>query len=158
MEAKAKQKTRKTLTLNTLSPLTRRKKSKRLGRGDGSGHGGTATKGHKGQRARAGGYHKIGFEGGQMPMARRLPKRGFTSRSTKEIGIVNLEKLALLSVGTEVNLELAKKNGWVSNKAKCLKILGNGELKHSLIIKADKISSSAKEKIEAAGGTFEFLT
>ncbi|OGQ47978.1 MAG: 50S ribosomal protein L15 [Deltaproteobacteria bacterium RIFCSPLOWO2_02_FULL_46_8] len=155
MEAKAKQKTRRTLTLNTLSPLTRRKKSKRIGRGDGSGHGSTATKGHKGQRARAGGYHKIGFEGGQMPMARRLPKRGFTSRSTKEIGIVNLEQLAPLSKGTEVNLDLAKKSGWVSNKTQYLKILGNGELKHPLTIKADKVSKSAKLKIEAAGGSVE---
>ena len=149
----AKRKTRQALTLNTLRPLTKRPKSKRLGRGDASGHGGTASKGHKGQRARAGGFHKRNFEGGQMPMVRRLPKRGFTNIFRKEFGIVNLEKLAKLPKGTEVNLELAKKNGWVPSKVKALKILGDGELKHPLTIKADKVSKSAKSKIEAAGGT-----
>lgn len=144
----------KTLTLNTLAPVTYRKAPKRRGRGDASGHGGTSTRGHKGQKARAGGYHKVSFEGGQMPMARRLPKRGFTNIFRKELGIVNLEKLATLPKGTEVTLDLAKEKGWVSNKAQELKILGDGELKHPLKIKTAKVSKTAKAKIEAVGGTF----
>lgn len=143
-----------TVTLNTLSPVTYRKGPKRRGRGDASGHGGTSTRGHKGQKARAGGYHKMNFEGGQMPLARRLPKRGFTNIFRKEIGIVNLEKLSKLPKGTEVTLDLAKEKGWVSNKAQELKILGDGELKHPLKIKTAKVSKTAKSKIEAAGGTF----
>ncbi|MDO8526212.1 MAG: 50S ribosomal protein L15 [Deltaproteobacteria bacterium] len=138
--------------VGNLSPVTRRKKKKRLGRGDASGHGGTSTKGHKGQTARAGGYHKVDFEGGQTPMMRRLPKRGFTNIFRKRIGIVNLEQLALLPKGTEVTLDLAKEKGWVSNKAVELKILGVGDLKHPLTIKAGRVSKSAKQKIEAAGG------
>jgi len=144
----------KTLTLNTLAPVTYRKKPKRRGRGDASGHGGTSTRGHKGQKARAGGYHKSNFEGGQMPLARRLPKRGFTNIFRKELGIVNLEKLATLPKGTEVTLDMAKEKGWVSNKAQELKILGDGELKHPLKIKTARVSKTAKAKIEAAGGTF----
>ena len=136
------------LTLNNLSPETRRKKRKRIGRGDGSGHGGTATRGHKGQKARAGGYHKRGFEGGQMPLSRRLPKRGFTNIFRRLVGIVNLDQLATLPKGTEVTLELAKEKGWVSNKAEHLKILGRGELKHPLKIKTALMSQSAKAKIE----------
>ncbi|MDP2599664.1 MAG: 50S ribosomal protein L15 [Deltaproteobacteria bacterium] len=143
-----------TTTLNTLSPVTYRKSPKRRGRGDASGHGGTSTRGHKGQKARAGGYHKMNFEGGQMPLARRLPKRGFTNIFRKELGIVNLEKLSTLPKGTEVTLDLAKEKGWVSNKAQGLKILADGELKHPLKIKTAKVSKAAKAKIEAAGGTF----
>lgn len=139
------------LKLNNLSPLTPRPKRKRVGRGEGSGHGGTSTRGHKGQKSRAGGFHKRGFEGGQMPMVRRLPKRGFTNIFRKEVGIVNLEKLNDLPVGTEVTLALAKEKGWVSNRAESLKILGKGELKHPLVIKADKISKSALEKIKKHG-------
>lgn len=144
-----------TLRLNNLSPVTRRKRRKRLGRGDASGHGGTSTRGHKGQKARAGGFHKRGFEGGQMPLIRRLPKRGFTNIFRKKIGAVNLEKLSALPAGTEVTLALAKEKGWVSNRADILKILGEGELQHPLIIKADKISKSAKDKIGKAGGRYD---
>ena len=140
-----------TTLLNSLSPVTYRQSRKRRGRGDASGHGGTSTRGHKGQKARAGGYHKVNFEGGQMPMARRLPKRGFTNIFRKNVGIVNLQQLALLPKGTEFDLKSAKERGWVPNKAESLKILGNGELKHALTIKADKFSQSAKAKLEKAG-------
>lgn len=143
------------LKLNNLSPLTPRPKRKRVGRGEGSGHGGTSTRGHKGQKSRAGGFHKRGFEGGQMPMVRRLPKRGFTNIFRKEVGIVNLEKLNDLPVGTEVTLALAKEKGWVSNRAESLKILGKGELKHPLVVKTDKISKSALEKIKKIGAQYE---
>src|SRR3989338_3616756 len=102
------------MRLNELKPVYRQKNRKRRGRGDASGHGGTSTKGHKGQKARAGGFHRRGFEGGQMPLMRRIPKRGFTNIFRKRIGIVNLEKLALLPKGTEVTLSLAKEKGWVS--------------------------------------------
>lgn len=146
------------LTLNNLRPVTPRKKRKRLGRGDASGHGGTSTKGHKGQKARAGGFHKRGFEGGQMPLSRRLPKRGFTNVCRVLVGIVNLEQLSLLEKGTEVTLDLAKQKGWVSNKAERLKILGDGELKQTLTIAAHKVSGSAKEKIEKSGSTLKLLT
>lgn len=149
----AQPKKMKTTLLNSLSPVVPLQKRKRRGRGDASGHGGTSTRGHKGQKARAGGYHKLGFEGGQMPMVRRLPKRGFTNIFRKEIGIVNLKKLAELPKGVEVTLALAKEKGWVSNRAKSLKILGEGELKHPLVIKADKVSKTARAKIEAAGGS-----
>lgn len=145
------------LTLNTLKSLVRRPNPKRLGRGDASGHGGTSTRGHKGQKSRSGGYHKTAFEGGQMPLARRLPKRGFTNIFRKSVGIVNLEKLAELEKGTEVTLDLAKEKGWVSNKADILKILGDGELKHSLTILAHKVSESAKKKIEKSGSTLKLV-
>lgn len=142
-----------TLRLNNLSPVHRRKKRKRVGRGDGSGHGGTSTRGHKGQKARAGGFHKRGFEGGQMPLLRRLPKRGFTNIFRRIVGIVNLERLNTLPKGTEVTLALAKEKGWVPNRSEVLKILGTGDLQQALNVKAEKISKSAKAKIEAVGGT-----
>lgn len=142
-----------TLRLNNLSPVHRRKKRKRVGRGDGSGHGGTSTRGHKGQKARAGGFHKRGFEGGQMPLLRRLPKRGFTNIFRRIVGIVNLERLNTLPKGTEVTLALAKEKGWVPNRSEVLKVLGMGELKQALNVKAEKVSKSAKVKIEAVGGT-----
>src|SRR3989338_130923 len=127
------------MRLNELKPVYRQKNRKRRGRGDATCHGGTSTRGHKGQKARAGGFHRRGFEGGQMPLARRLPKRGFTNIFKKEVGIVNLEQLATLKKETEVTLELAKKKGWVPNNATLLKILGDGELKQPLNIKAHQI-------------------
>lgn len=143
------------MKLNTLSPIFPRKRNKRLGRGDASGHGGTATKGHKGQKARAGGFHKRGFEGGQMPLARRLPKFGFTNFTRKEIGIVNLWQLATLPKGAEVTLAFCQEKGWVRGHAEGLKVLGVGELKHPLKIIAGGCSALAKKKIEAAGGSIE---
>lgn len=148
---------KKSLLLSNFAPVTRRHRKKRIGRGDGSGHGGTATKGHKGQRARTGTGGKLGFEGGQMPLMRRLPKRGFTNIFRKTFGIVNLDQLATLPEGTEVTLDLAKQKGWVPGKVQFLKILGDGDLKHSLKIKANKISQGAKSKIEQSGSTLELL-
>lgn len=145
------------LTLNTLKSLVRRPSPKRLGRGDASGHGGTSTRGHKGQKSRSGGYHKTAFEGGQMPLARRLPKRGFTNIFRKMVGIVNLETLSGLEKGTEVTLDLAKEKGWVSNKAEILKILGDGELKTALTLVAHRVSKTAKEKIEKSGSTLKLV-
>jgi len=146
------------IRLNNLSPEHPRKNRKRRGRGDASGHGGTSTRGHKGQKARAGGYHKRGFEGGQMPLIRRLPKRGFTNIFRKEVGIVNLDTLSLLSKDQEVTLALVKEKGFVPNRAEILKILGFGELKHPLIIKAHRASKTAEEKIKKAGGTLTLLS
>ncbi len=141
------------MQLNELKPITPRKRQKRLGRGDGSGHGGTSTKGHKGQKARAGGFHKRGFEGGQMPLARRTPKRGFTNIFRRQWGIVNLSQLATLPKGTEVHLALIKEKRWVPGKVTGFKVLANGDLKHALNIKANQVSEQARKKIEKAGGT-----
>lgn len=137
-----------TIKLNQLSPVVRRKNPKRVGRGESSGWGRTSGRGNKGQKSRAGGFHKIGFEGGQTPLARRLPKRGFTNIFRKSVGIVNLERLEGLPKGTEVTLALAKEKGWVSNRADVLKILGEGELKQPLVFKDCRFSKEAKNKIE----------
>lgn len=132
-----------------------RKKSKRVGRGFGSGHGKTSTKGHKGQKARSGGVKGPGFEGGQMPLQRRLPKRGFTNIFRKEYAVVNLSDLADMS-GT-VTPELLVQNGVVKDMKSGLKVLGMGELKGGLTVRAHKFSKSALDKIQAAGGKAEVL-
>lgn len=141
------------LSLNNLSPIHKRPGRKRVGRGESSGLGKTSGRGHKGQKARSGGYHKRGFEGGQTPLQRRLPKRGFTNIFRKNVGIVNLKQLATLEAGTEVHLQMAKEKGWVSKKTDLLKILGVGDISHKITVKADRASKSAREKIEKAGGT-----
>ena len=129
-----------------------RKKRKRLGCGIGSGHGKTSTKGHKGQRARSGFSLRRGFEGGQNPLYRRLPKRGFNQNAfRKEYAIVNLEALSHFEE-TEVSPELLAAKGIVNKNKDRIKILGNGEIKKSLIVKAHRFSESAKEKITKAGG------
>lgn len=148
MSAKEKTQESKPLLYSQLQSPHTRPRRKRLGRGDASGHGGTSTKGHKGQKARAGGFHRVGFEGGQTPLSRRLPKRGFTNIFRKDVGIVNLQKLNDLETGTEVTLELAKSKGWVPNRAKELKVLGKGELKHPLKFHQKvKLSKSVKAKV-----------
>ena len=133
------------------------KKSKRVGRGDGSGHGGTSTRGHKGQKARSGGYHKLGFEGGQMPLARRLPKRGFHNKFKKDYQVLNLEDLANIPKDTTVDLEYLKSQKVVKQVRDGIKILGNGEIKVPLTIVAHGFSKTAKEKIEKAGGKAELV-
>lgn len=142
------------MILNELKPPKGAvKNKKRLGRGESSGLGKTAGKGHKGQKSRAGGYHKVGFEGGQMPLARRLPKRGFTNIFRMEYAIVNLADLNKLDASlTEINLDVLKKQGLIKKEFSGLKILGQGELKRALTISAKKFSESAKEKITKAGG------
>ncbi|WHY86476.1 50S ribosomal protein L15 [Neobacillus novalis] len=144
------------MKLHELKPAEgSRKERKRLGRGIGSGQGKTAGKGHKGQNARSGGGVRLGFEGGQTPLFRRLPKRGFTNVNRKEFAIVNLDTLNRFEDGTEVTPELLIETGVVSNEKAGIKILANGTLEKKLTVKAHKFSSAAKEAIEAAGGTTE---
>ena len=127
---------------------------KRLGCGESSGHGKTSGKGHKGQKARSGGSIRLGFEGGQMPLIRRLPKRGFNNAAFhKNYAIVNLSDLASFKEGTVVNEQMLREAKLLRGNGAGLKILGDGELKHALTVEADKISASAREKIEKAGGS-----
>ena len=130
---------------------------KRIGRGHGSGTGKTSGKGHKGQKARSGGSVKPGFEGGQMPLQRRLPKRGFNPLTHKEYALVNLRDLELFEAGSVVDVEALGKAGLIGQLKDGVKILGDGELTKSLTVKAHKFSKSAQEKIAAAGGNVEVL-
>ena len=126
---------------------------KRLGAGESSGHGKTSGKGHKGQKARSGGSIRLGFEGGQMPLIRRLPKRGFNNAAFKRrIAVINLDDLSAFKAGSVVNEEILRKSNYIRGQFEGLKILGRGELKHGLMIEADGVSQSAREKIEKAGG------
>ena len=148
------------MRIDTLAPAEGAKKSvKRLGRGIGSGTGKTSGKGHKGQWARSGGGVRPGFEGGQMPIARRVPKRGFNHNGKKVYVIVNVEDLADLPANTVVDYGFVMENGLAKAvKNNCgLKVLGKGELKVALTVKAAKFSASAKEAIENAKGTAETL-
>ena len=139
--------------LNDLKlPAGARKKKKRVGRGEGSGHGKTSCRGHKGQNARSGGGVPPWFEGGQMPLQRRLPKRGFTNIFRKEYAIVNLCDLASFSEEEVVTPALLKKRGVIKKLNAGVKVLGKGELCKPLEVEAHKFSQSAREKIEAAGG------
>jgi large subunit ribosomal protein L15 len=131
-----------------------RHRVKRLGCGESSGHGKTSGKGHKGQKARSGGSIRLGFEGGQMPLIRRLPKRGFNNAAFhKHYAIVNLDDLNAFKAGAVVNEEALRESQLIRGDFVGIKILGDGELKHGLKIEADKFSESAREKIEKAGGT-----
>jgi large subunit ribosomal protein L15 len=143
------------MRLHTLRPRPgSRHRVKRLGSGESSGHGKTSGKGHKGQKARSGGSIRLGFEGGQMPLIRRLPKRGFNNaRFHKTWGIVNLDALNDFKAGTVVTEKMLREAQLVRGNVAGIKILGNGELKHALTIEAHKISGAAREKIEKAGGT-----
>ena len=127
---------------------------KRLGCGESSGHGKTSGKGHKGQKARSGGSLRLGFEGGQMPLIRRLPKRGFNNAAFhKNYSVVNLSDLSSFKEGTVVNEQLLRESKLIRGQGAGLKLLGDGELKHALTIEVDKVSASAREKIEKAGGS-----
>lgn len=128
------------------------KKKKRIGFGPGSGHGKTATRGHKGQQSRTGSGYRRGFEGGQNPLYRRIPKRGFNQFPRTEYTVINLDRLAELNVTTEITPETLLKSGVIKDLQDGLKVLGNGDLKKPLKIKAHKFSEQAKKKIEAAGG------
>lgn len=131
--------------------------TKRLGRGQGSGQGKTAGKGHKGQNARSGGGVAIGFEGGQTPYFKRMPKRGFTNFTRKEYAIVNVEDLNKFENGVTVDYEALKAAGLVKKHLDGVKILGNGKLEKQLTVKAEKFSNTAKTAIEEAGGKVEVL-
>ena len=147
------------MNLHELSPAEGSKKgSKRIGRGHGSGWGKTAGKGHKGQKARSGGSIRPGFEGGQMPLQRRIPKRGFNNIFAKEIVAVNVGTLEKkFENGATVDIDALVKAGVVKNSFDGVKILSNGTLNKSLTVKATAFSKSAKEKIEAAGGKAEVV-
>jgi large subunit ribosomal protein L15 len=136
---------------NLRAPKKANTGKKRVGRGMGSGMGKTSTRGHKGQRSRSGSHMMRGFEGGQMPLHRRLPKRGFTNIFRTEYTIVNLDRIAELGV-TEIALDDYKKLGLASNKKALIKILGSGELTAAVTVHAHKFSKSATQKIEKAGG------
>jgi large subunit ribosomal protein L15 len=129
----------------------------RLGRGRASGKGKTSGRGHKGQMSRTGSVHKPLFEGGQMPLVRKLPKRGFTNFTRKNFVPVNLDALAKFDEGTEITIELLKETGLVNGRFDGVKILGNGSVEKKLTVKVNAFSASAKEKIEAAGGTCEIV-
>ena len=145
------------MNLSDLAPAPgSRKKRKRVGRGPGSGHGKTSCRGHKGQNSRSGGGVKPGFEGGQMPLQRRLPKRGFTNIFQKTFSIVNVSSLEKLEE-TEITPEVLIKEGLVRKIQDGVKILGNGELTKAVTVKAHAFSASAKEKIEKAKGTAEVI-
>lgn len=130
---------------------------KRIGRGHGSGNGKTAGKGHKGQNARSGGGVRIGFEGGQMPLARRIPKRGFNNIFADKYEIVNVSDLNKFKDGTEVNAEILFAAGLINSANANVKVLGNGELTSKLTVKAVKFSKTAEEKITKAGGKAEVM-
>ena len=144
------------MDLSNLRPAegSRQSDNFRRGRGHGSGNGKTAGKGHKGQKARSG-APRPGFEGGQMPLYRRLPKRGFHNRNTKEIVGINVEALNRFEDGTLVTIATLVESGLVSNPKDGVKVLGNGELTKKLTVKVSAVSEGAKSKIEAAGGTVE---
>lgn len=146
------------MELSNLQPAEGSKHSDnfRRGRGHGSGNGKTAGKGHKGQKARSG-APRVGFEGGQMPLYRRIPKRGFTNRNTKEIISINVSALERFEDGTVVTVEKLLEEGVISKAADGVKILGNGEISKKLTVQVNAFSETAKAKIEAAGGSAEVI-
>jgi large subunit ribosomal protein L15 len=134
-----------------------RKGRKRVGRGTGSGHGKTSCRGHKGQNSRSGGGVRPGFEGGQMPLQRRLPKRGFANIFKKEYTLINISNLNRFEPETLLDIEALKNAGMVKSLKEEVKLLGDGEISHPIVIKVHKVSKSARAKIEAAGGKVEIL-
>lgn len=142
------------IRLNNLSPTPgSRSQKKRVGRGPGSGRGKTATRGHKGARSRSGYKNKLGFEGGQMPLQRRLPKRGFANIFKKEYVIVSLDALDSFDNGATVDRNALVAAGVIKDKDVMIKVLANGEISKSVTVDVDKVSSGARAKIEAAGGS-----
>jgi large subunit ribosomal protein L15 len=137
------------------APKGARRNIKRVGRGEGSGHGKTSCRGHKGQLARSGGGKGPGFEGGQTPLQRRLPKKGFSNPNRIEYQVVNVGDLECFDAGATVDAGAMRQKGLVRNGRGLVKVLGNGELTKGLTVKADKFSASAKEKIEKSGGKAE---
>lgn len=145
------------MKLHTMGSKAPRQNRNRVGRGPGSGNGKTSGRGQKGQNSRSGGGVRLGFEGGQTPLARRLPKRGFTNFNRKEYAIVNVETLNRFEEGTTVNVALLLEKGIIKKELSGLKVLGNGELTKKLTVEAVKFSKSAKEAIEKAGGKAEVI-
>lgn len=146
------------MKIHELSPAEGSKKQrKRVGRGPGSGHGKTSCRGHKGQKSRSGGGPRPGFEGGQMPLQRRLPKRGFTNIFRKQYGILNIKDLAQFAPNSSVDIDDLIKAGIVKKAGDSIKLLGNGVISHPLIVKVHKVSRNARQKIELAGGKIEMM-
>lgn len=146
------------MKLNELSPAKgSRKPRKRLGRGVGSGSGKTAGRGTKGHNSRSGGGVRPGFEGGQMPIHRRLPKRGFTNIFKKEIAVLNISDLIRFETGSVVDESAVIRSGLVKGRRDGIKLLGNGDIEYPLTIRLNAVSSSARAKIEAAGGSIEVI-
>jgi large subunit ribosomal protein L15 len=142
------------MNLSSLKPPEgSRKKRKRIGRGDGSGHGGTSTKGHKGQNARSGGRVRPGFEGGQMPLSRRLPKRGFRNPFRRDIVTINIDQLRRFPEGSVIDKTALLDAGLVKRIGDGIKVLGKGNIDYPISLKVDMISRGARDKIEAAGGS-----
>jgi len=147
------------LSINTLKPAPgANRKNKRVGRGIGSGHGKTATRGYNGQHSRAGSSMRPGFEGGQMPLYRRLPKRGFNNIFRKEYVVVNLEKLAAFEAGAKIDPVVLRDNGIIRNLNEDIKILGTGEIANAIHVRAHRFSKSAVEKIQKSGGSIEVIS
>jgi large subunit ribosomal protein L15 len=158
MADKAKKKEHNTVSLSTLGPAKgSRKKKVRVGRGIGSKLGKTSGSGNKGQKSRRGYSRRRGFEGGQMPLHRRIPKRGFHNPFTVEFSVINLEELNVFPAGETVTPELLRAHGFVRRATGPIKILGDGELKNKLTVHAHAFSASAKDKITKAGGAFEVV-
>jgi len=146
------------MKIHDLSPVEgSRKKKKRVGRGPGSGHGKTSCRGHKGQKSRSGGSIRRGFEGGQMPLHRRLPKRGFTNIFKKQYALINIKDLNRFDPNSTLDLEALKNARLVKKEKDGIKLLGDGEISHPVVIKIHKVSKIAREKIEAAGGKVEVI-
>lgn len=144
------------MKLHELQPAEgSRKAPKRVGRGTGSGTGKTSARGQKGQKSRSGGGVRPGFEGGQMPLSRRLPKRGFTNIFAKQYAVINVGDLEAFDDGTEINVDFLKEVGFIKKTLDGLKVLGEGELTKKLTVKAAKFTKGAEEKITKAGGTAE---
>jgi len=146
------------MKVHDLSPMEgARKKGKRVGRGPGSGHGKTSCRGHKGQKSRSGGSIPPGFEGGQMPLQRRLPKRGFTNIFKKHYTLINVRDLERFAPNADLDTEALRNVGLVKKVKDKVKLLGDGEISHPVTVKVHKVSKKAKEKIEAAGGKVEII-
>ncbi|MFQ5737909.1 MAG: 50S ribosomal protein L15 [Acidobacteriota bacterium] len=147
------------MTLQELRPARgANRKRKRVGRGPGSGYGKTSGRGHKGQKSRSGFSRRAGFEGGQMPLYRRLPKRGFTNIFAKRFVVMNVRDLNRFEEGSTISPEFLKRSGEVKRIRDGLRILGEGELRKKLVVQAHHFSESARKKIEAAGGSVEVLS
>ena len=143
------------MRLNSLKPVAgSRKPGKRVGRGIGSGHGKTCGRGHKGQKSRSGGFHKVGFEGGQMPLQRRLPKVGFTSRKSRFVAELRLHELGLVSADV-IDLDALKQGNLVSRNVKRVKVIASGSLEKAVKLKGIQVTKGARAAIEAAGGSIE---
>ncbi|MEE9418234.1 MAG: 50S ribosomal protein L15 [Desulfatiglandaceae bacterium] len=146
------------MKIHDLSPAEgSRKGKKRVGRGPGSGHGKTSCRGHKGQKARSGGGPRPGFEGGQMPLQRRLPKRGFTNIFKKQYNIISVKDLSRFAPNSSVDADVLKEAGLVKKVKDGIKILGGGDISHPVTVRAHMASKTAREKIEAAGGKVEVI-